>query len=1712
MEDSSPAQSGAGSVPSRNSAGQRVNRGGRFSNRGGGGGRNNENRASSGAPFEGSMTSLKKHIFDVNSDGNQFMLTQTELSNHFGRTSKEYVGEITKAVDDLELTMPDPPDDPVAGASNVAFELWKTAVKEYNEKTKVLTDFKASLYSVALGQCTPALLSKVRSAVPDYEIASTARDGIAIMIIIRDAMTNIEDYRNKADSLCEALEVFFTFKQGRQESTQQYHDRFIAHNKVLDRVKGNAVLQGLVEVVAADIDNPTEGERAEALERLKAARFIRGTGDKYKSYLTDLKNSKLEGRDNYPTTVSTAYNILQRRTSDKTAPVIQEGVTFATVAGNNGALHERIQCFTCNQHGHFADQCPTTSSAGASGNGGAANGEGNISFALLQKVKRYVISIWWILIDSQSTLDLICNRELLNDIWTVEEGMHIRCNAGSRWTNQQGWLPGYGVVWYDPHAIANILSLSNVALRYRVKYDSEDGNRFEVTLKSGRKKVFEKSEFGLYYLDAAAERARSGSAATVLVNTVEDNKTRYTKAECDRAALARDLQIKIGRPSTRDFIKYVTKNLLPNCPVTKRDIEAAEAIFGPDVGSLKGKTVRRPPVKVDTTEAYTPLPRSVFERYQVVTLCADVMHVNGVAFFVSRSRNIRFGTVEAIPNLKKDTLLKSIKQVMAVYHAGGFRVKYALMDGAFNCLKIDLLEMKLILNDVAEEEHVGDIERYNRVLQERMRATMSMLPFKRVPPRLVIELANRENFWLNSFPHDEGISPTLSPRTIVTGQTLASNRHFKYAFGEYVQTHEHSDNTMAPRTIGALALRPTGNLQGNFYFLCLSTGRVLNRQAATPLPMPSDVIDQVHRMARQQKANRGLIFLDRDLEPLDDDDNEGGDDDDDEDDEDYIPDLENDEDDDYDANDGDDYGAAGADDDVAHPDDDNGDDESLDEDQGVNDNNDDANSSDESSSDNDSEESDNDELSSEDESEESDDDSNGDEAVLVETVNEADEEDPDDDLEVVMDAAYGERRSGHNLRPRRKVSYSHLHINFGNEESNKGVDCQDRQNQGDWKVVTRKRKPKVKAAQSKMQNKGVDCIGEQNKGVEQPIIDNVEEDKPLATPQMSMKRGIKLFGDDGVKAVTEELKQLHDREVMKVKQRKDLTPEQRRDALAYLMFLKRKRCGKYKARGCADGRKQKAWTSKEQATSPTVATEAVFLTAIIDALENRDVAIVDVPGAFMQADMDELVHIRFTGIMVDLLLKIDAEMYEPYVTYEGKEKVMYVELLKALYGTMRAARLFWEKLSAKLLEEGFVANPYDSCVVNKMINGKQCTIIWHVDDLKISHVEAKVVDQIIEMLDREFGKETPMNKSRGKVHDYLGMVLDFSKPGELTVDMVDYIKTVIAGMPKDMEGKAKTPAGTHLFKVNENPVLLDSEKAEVFHRIVMQLLYLCQRARPDVRTAIAFLSRRTSAPDIDDYRKLTRVMRYLQAHLGIKLTLSADGSGVVQWWVDAAYGVHHDMKSHTGGTLSMGKGSVYSYSSAQKLVSRSSTEAEVIGVDDLMPQMMWTGYFLKEQGIAVVDTVLYQDNMSSMLLEKNGRASSGKRTRHIDIRFYFVKDRVANGDLRIEHCPTEDMVADYFTKPLQGAAFYKLRDLIMNIASSSPYHSSQRSVLNPEDKVKDNMDDATVDDEEEQLSVSDGMRQSSLLCGEAQSGISGGSATAKGNRNGGHMDADTLTL
>ena len=161
--------------------------------------------------------------------------------------------------------------------------------------------------------------------------------------------------------------------------------------------------------------------------------------------------------------------------------------------------------------------------------------------------------------------------------------------------------------------------------------------------------------------------------------------------------------------------------------------------------------------------------------------------------------------------------------------------------------------------------------------------------------------------------------------------------------------------------------------------------------------------------------------------------------------------------------------------------------------------------------------------------------------------------------------------------------------------------------------------------------------------------------------QYTLAKGLQVFGPLGKEAVFREMQQLHQRKVCEPRKATDLSAEQRKASLGYLMFLKQKRSGLIKGRGCADGRKQCVHTGKEEKTSPTVATESVMLTSTIDAKEGRDVATVDIPGAFMHSDQDETVHLRLQGTLADLLVKCDPKLYRKYVVNEGGQPVLYVE-------------------------------------------------------------------------------------------------------------------------------------------------------------------------------------------------------------------------------------------------------------------------------------------------------------------------------------------------------------------------------------------------------------------------------------------------------------------
>ena len=836
---------------------------------------------------------------------------------------------------------------------------------------------------------------------------------------------------------------------------------------------------------------------------------------------------------------------------------------------------------------------------------------------------------------------------------------------------------------------------------------------------------------------------------------------------------------------------------------------------------------------------------------------------------------------------------------------------------------------------------------------------------------MLVQLIYFSVLWLNAFPPKGGVSDNVSPRGILTGVQFDYVKHCRLPFGSYVQAHEEPNptNTQAARTVGAIGLGPTGNLQGSYRFLNLRTGQMLTRRSWTQLPMPQEVINRVDALGSSEGQPELMTFFDR--KGL------------------LIGEIETPNEEDPQQVDGYEPEADGLEPNITNND--FGVDEQAEEDQNI------------------------------------------------------------DPLEFVEPQQHLVEPPHNQQDP---TTYVPGHeINHDTNPLPAVPHYEPTQEAG----VTRSRRERKPVKQYIPSFHGktyqtttalVQTFDPNEDG--QVIYPDSHLDQQFALvshyvmTQLSMKAGLKRWKQKGESAITQELEQLHFRDTFKPVSREGLSSKQYNEVLESHLFLKEKRDLSLKGRMVAGGDKQRSTIPASEAASPTAALESVLITAAIDAHEERDIATIDIPNAFVQTrlenDSDKAI-MRMRGKLAELLVKVAPNIYTKYVTVNAKgETVLYVQLLNALYGIMKAALLFYLRFVKDLTSIGFVLNPYDPCVANKTVDGTQLTIVWHVDDLKVSHKSPEVVTRMATWLRHTYERlfndgSGGLKCTRGKSHDYLGMNLDYSTRGKVRVTMFGYIKEIVDLFQKhdNTEKTAATPAADHLFKVDEFTDPLPLELATVFHHFVAKCLFATKRARPDIATAVAFLTTRVKGPDVDDWKKLVRLIRYLRGTLLLPLTLSGELMSTPKWWVDGSHGMHPKMQGHTGGCLTLGKGMPINTSSKQKLNTRSSTETELMAADDLMPMILWTNYFLRGQGYQTTNTLLYQDNQSAILLENNGRKSSGKRTKHIAMRYYFITDRIRKKELTVEYCPTQLMVADFLTKPLQGALFIKFRSIIMNL-------------------------------------------------------------------------------
>jgi hypothetical protein len=310
-----------------------------------------------------------------------------------------------------------------------------------------------------------------------------------------------------------------------------------------------------------------------------------------------------------------------------------------------------------------------------------------------------------ILVDSQSTMDLFCNKQLVTNVTKANNKMRLQSNGGRMTVTQKATMPGYKKkVWYSKDAKTNIIALSNLIQQYHITYNSRDQIFVVHREDQGKPNMeFRMHKSGLHYF-------QPGKEAFAFVNTVSGNKEGYTQRQLKGAESARVLYAKLGYPSQKDFKWVIQSNQINNCPVTVHDVEAAHNIWGKNIAALKGKTTRSKTIHV--ARDFVKVPKGILKLHKEVFLTCDIFFVNQIPFFITLSRNICFTAVNHLIDRKMKTTYKAFKEIYRFYLNRGFRITTVHADGEFAPLQALIQGMPggPTVNLASTNKHVPKIE------------------------------------------------------------------------------------------------------------------------------------------------------------------------------------------------------------------------------------------------------------------------------------------------------------------------------------------------------------------------------------------------------------------------------------------------------------------------------------------------------------------------------------------------------------------------------------------------------------------------------------------------------------------------------------------------------------------------------------------------------------------------------------------------------------------------------------------------------------------------------------------------------------------------------------------------------------------------------------------------------------------------------------------
>ena len=447
---------------------------------------------------------------------------------------------------------------------------------------------------------------------------------------------------------------------------------------------------------------------------------------------------------------------------------------------------------------------------------------------------------------------------------------------------------------------------------------------------------------------------------------------------------------------------------------------------------------------------------------------------------------------------------------------------------------------------------------------------------------------------------------------------------------------------------------------------------------------------------------------------------------------------------------------------------------------------------------------------------------------------------------------------------------------------------------------------------------------------------------------------------------------------------------------------------RYKARLVAQGFTQKYGIDYEETYSPVVRFESVRTVLALAAKLGFKLHQMDIKTAFLNGELEE---------------EIFMEQPEEFIE-KGKEE-MVCKLKRSIYGLKQSARCWNTELDQKLRSIGFVQSKNDPCIYTRITEGELFVIAVYVDDIIQAGKNEKDIEEVKKKISKKFDAV-----DMGPLHYFLGVKVIQSENGSVWIGQPSYIKTVLSKFKMEDCNPVETPADASqkLKKAEENEELIDKE---LYQSAVGSILYISTRTRPDVSYAIGSCARFSANPTKCHWTAVKRIMRYLKGTFNFGLIYSSTNPNDLVGYSDADWaGDVNDRKSTSGYVFKICGGAVSWRSKKQSCVALSTAEAEYMALASATQEAIWMKHLIADLHIEILEkpVCIHEDNQSTICIAKNHQYHG--RSKHIDIKFHFTRDQVISGNIELNYCKSENMVADLFTKPLSGPQFKRLRELL----------------------------------------------------------------------------------